>query len=205
MTWLVLSDGAEQQLAGPGALTVQYTIDTIAHQLAQINRFTGAAYRPYSVAEHSLLCADLAQEAGLPPVVQLCCLLHDAHEAITGDMASPVKAQLRDAWTAFEQLHARTLRAHFGLRTAFAEHRAAIRHFDLVALATERRDLVEYRHGCSTPWPVLDTPGAQVHPAGASLRRLWREQRHWGEWRDAFVEQFDNLCAWATRASERDA
>lgn len=56
MTWLVLSNGAEQHLSGPGAQKPQYTIASLAHQLAQINRYTGATRRPYSVAEHSLLC-----------------------------------------------------------------------------------------------------------------------------------------------------
>lgn len=205
MSWLVLSNGAEQHLAGPGALQAQYTIDSIAHQLAQITRFTGATYRPYSVAEHSLLCADLAAEAGCTPLVQLCCLMHDAHECIVGDMASPLKGQLRETWTALEALHARTLRAHFGLRGAFAAHRQVITHFDLVALATERQDLLEYSQGRNAPWPVLDTAGQQVYPAGVNLRRLWREQRHWGEWRDAFIEKYEDLGAWTARIAGQGA
>ena len=205
MTWLVLSNGAEQHIAGPGALVAQYTIDSIAHQLAQINRFTGATCRPYSVAEHSLLCADLAQEAGLPPTVQLCCLLHDAHECIVGDMATPMKGLLGDAWAAQEALHARTLRGHFGLRHAFAAHREAVKHFDLVALATERRDLLAYQPGRNAPWPVLDTPGRQIYAADVNLRSLWREQRHWGEWRDAFLEKYEDLSVWGQRTAGQGA
>lgn len=194
MTWLVLSNGAEQHLTGPHARQPQYTIESLAHQLAQINRYTGATRRPYSVAEHSLLCADLAADAGHSPLVQLCCLLHDAHEAITGDMASPVKWHLREAWAAFENPHAHTLRQHFHLLTAFVAYRRVIHHCDLVALATERRELLPYDPDINAPWPVIDTPGQQVPAAdGYPLNSLWREQHHWTEWRDAFLQRYHAL------------
>jgi hypothetical protein len=196
MTWLVLSNGAEQNLAGPGALQARYTLESVAHQLAQINRYTGATRRPYSVAEHSLLCADLAADAGHTPLVQLCCLMHDAHECITGDMASPVKWHLREAWADFENPHARTLRKHFRLSAAFVAHTRLIHHIDLMALATERRELLPYQPGVNAPWPVIDTPGQEVHAAdGYHLRSMWREQRHWTEWRDAFLERYEQLGA----------
>lgn len=203
MSFITLANGADQLLCDTAV--PRYTAASIAHQLAQINRFSGATRRPYSVAEHSLLCADLAADAGQPAIVQLCCLMHDAHEVVTGDMASPVKWQLREAWTALESLHARTLRAHFGLRSAFAAHRQAVKHFDLVALATERRDLLGYSADRNLPWPVLDTPGQQVYPTDMSLRRLWREQRHWSEWRDTFARKHEDLTAWVQRTTRQDA
>ena len=195
MSWMILSNGAEQHLPA-GTEQPQYTIETIAHQLALINRFTGATRRPYSVAEHSLLCADLADAAGCTPVVQLCCLMHDAHEIVTGDASSPVKWELGQAWGSFESRHARALRAHFGLQCAFTGARATIRHIDLVALATERRDLVPWDPLRHMPWPALDTPGREVPPAAdVDLRRAAREQMHWTEWRDAFLRRYEQLGA----------
>ena len=193
MSWLLLQNGAEQHITGPGALQPQYTIEQLAHQLAQINRFGGATQRPYSVAEHSLLCADLAAEHGHGPIVQLCCLLHDAHEAIVGDVATPIKAQLGTAWAQLEHMHERTLRAHFGLLRAFGVHRDAIKASDLIALATERRDLLPWQPMRHLPWPALDTPGQTVEPAQANLASAWRTHRHWTEWSDAFLQRYTRL------------
>ena len=203
MTWMILSNGAEQHLQA-GAELPRYTIQAVAHQLAMINRFTGATYRPYSVAEHSLLCADLADAAGCTPLVQLCCLMHDAHEIVTGDASSPVKWELGQAWGGFELRHARALRAHFGLQCAFASARATIKHIDLVALATERLALLPWDALRHKPWPILDTPGREVRPAiGVDLRRAAREQMHWSEWRDAFLERYERLRACVDAQAQR--
>jgi hypothetical protein len=53
MTHIITATGAEYHLSGHGPRPVN--AEDIAHQLAIINRFTGATSRPYSVAEHSLL------------------------------------------------------------------------------------------------------------------------------------------------------
>lgn len=189
---LLMARGVEQPLSrDPGVLALD--LHTIAHHLAQINRFAGAAYRPYSVAEHSLLCAELAAEAGCTPAVQLACLMHDAHEALTGDVASPVKREVGSAWMFFEASQARALRAHFGLAGTFAAAHRTVREVDLVALATERRDLLVWHAGRHRPWPELDAPGAVVAPADVHLDTAWRQHRHWSEWRDAFASRADVL------------
>ncbi|WP_200933043.1 hypothetical protein [Acidovorax sp. Leaf160] len=191
--WMLLSDGREHYLSGIDALQNTFSLPSIAHHLSIINRFTGATKRPYSVAEHSLLCADISEQAGHPPHLQLACLMHDAHEAITGDMSSPAKWTVGDAWRAFEQPQARALRRHFGLLTAFTAHAPSIHQVDLIALATERRDLMPYRAGTHAPWPILDTPGNEVPTVSISLTAPKREQTHWTEWRDLFVQRFCRL------------
>lgn len=194
--WIILANGAEHHLTGAGLATNDHDITAIAHQLAIVNRFTGATRRPYSVAEHSLLCADIARHVGAPAHVQLACLLHDAHESITGDMSSPVKWTVGAAWEEFEAVHARALRRHFGALTTFAGYRLQIKQIDLVALATERRDLMPWSSSTHRPWPVIDTPGMQVPPADwVNLGSLKREQTHWSEWRDQLLEQFHALRA----------
>ncbi len=57
----------------------------VAYGLSQIRRWNGQARRPISVAEHSILVAKL-----VPGKHRLAALLHDAHEAIFGDIATPV-------------------------------------------------------------------------------------------------------------------
>lgn len=66
-------------------------IEDIAHHLAHANRFCGATWGTYTVAEHCVLCShhiapDYAFEA----------LLHDAPEAYLCDIPKPVKEWLPD-------------------------------------------------------------------------------------------------------------
>lgn len=63
----------------------------IAHHLSLVCRFNGATREFYSVAEHSVRCADIAFDLGKPYVVQLAVLMHDAHEAYCQDMTRPRK------------------------------------------------------------------------------------------------------------------
>lgn len=194
MSWMITASGREHHLVGASALLNIADPADIAHALALINRFTGHTSRPYSVAEHSLLVAGFAEAAGATPVVQLAALMHDAHEAYTGDVSSPVKWAIGQPWDAFEHAEAMRVQHQFGLRSAMTAARAQIRRWDLTALATERRDLTAYMPGISTPWSILDTPGHEVPACGTSrLNTSARESLTWQEWRDAFSDRLETL------------
>jgi hypothetical protein len=69
----------------------------IAHALANIGRFTGHTEEFYSVAQHSVLAADMAERMyGVEEAKAL--LFHDAHEAYLGDVASPLKRLIIDRY-----------------------------------------------------------------------------------------------------------
>jgi len=201
--WMITRSGQDYHLDGPLCLMPDNAprFRDIAHALAQINRYTGHTHRPYSVAEHSLLVADIAAARGAGPVCQMAALMHDAHEAYCGDVSSPVKWALGVAWTGFEAVHALNVRRHFGLLTAFAAYRAEIKLCDLIALATERRDLSSFDPGNNTPWPVLDTPGAEVQPwprneeGNAPSIARGHIEKHWTYWRDAYLVRHADLRA----------
>ena len=54
---------------------------------------------PLTVAQHSLLCYDLAySQHPKENFLHLCCFTHDFAEAYTGDLSSPMKKLLGDAW-----------------------------------------------------------------------------------------------------------
>lgn len=66
-------------------------IRDIAHSLSHLCRYTGHTNMFYSVAQHSLLVSEKVTGG---PTVKLCALLHDAAEAYTNDLASPLKKWL---------------------------------------------------------------------------------------------------------------
>lgn len=167
MTWLLTSTGRQHYLTGPSASHPDNmpSLSEIAHALAHINRFTGHACRPYSVAEHSLLCMDIARsEFNADAGGQLAALMHDAHECICGDVASPIKQVLGGAWAQFEATHEHALRLQYGLIGLYQEHASMVKQCDLIALATERRDLTPYDPLLHMPWAVIDTFGRRSYP-----------------------------------------
>ena len=187
MTHIITAHAHEVDLRHPrpGALTAA----VIAHHLAQISRFVGACHRPYSVAEHSLLVSDILERQGHGTLVQLAGLLHDGHEAWIGDATSPVKQMLGEAWATLEGPWAHHVRRAFGLVTVFAVHGAAIKHADLIALATERRDLLTHSPD-HLPWGCLH----DVEPLeGVHLMDEGRQAMAWYEWRDAFADRLAEL------------
>lgn len=196
--WITTITGRDHYLTSPAALLYRNapSIGEVAHALALINRFTGHTKRPYSVAEHSLLVCDIVRAHGLPASAQLAALLHDAHEAMVGDVGTMHKQALGIAWLELENLHAHLVREAFGIRTASQAYRAAIKAADLRALATERRDLTGYDAATCRTWPVLDTPDAEVQPLQSiDLMAEPRCAMTWQHHRDAFVRQYEQLTA----------
>jgi hypothetical protein len=187
---MLTASGQDYRLAGPMVLLGNApSIQDIAHHLAIINRYTGATSRPYSVAEHSLFVERLADARGASVTARMACLMHDAHEAYVSDMTSPAKSCLGTAWIGFEALHSANVRQHFSLKTSFASHRALVKTCDVIALATERRDLTAYVAGRNDPWPILDTPGREVLPDAARIDPD-EPPLSWRAMRQAFIDKY---------------
>ncbi len=76
--------------SNPSSLEVD--IRDIARALSRIPRFTGHSRDPvpYSVAQHSILVS----EQTIDSTLALHALLHDAHEAYTGDVVRPFKMEI---------------------------------------------------------------------------------------------------------------
>ncbi len=104
-------------------------IEHIAHNLAHINRYTGAMPEPLSVAWHSVLVSHL-----VPKHLAYEGLMHDAQEAIVGDLAHGIKALCPD----FQRIehHVRIqLASFFNLRS---EEAPQVKDADLRARELER-------------------------------------------------------------------
>jgi len=185
MTWLLTHTGRSFSLGRP--VPSQVCIEDVAWHLALTNRFTGATSRPYSVAEHSLLVCEILERANASPMCLRAALLHDAHEAYLGDVATPVKQYLGDGWHALERGVLGAVQQHFGIFYGQQQHAIAIKHADRVALATERRDLMPAGGG---QWACL----SGVEPVDwIDLRD--REGMDWTDWELAFRIKHAELAA----------
>lgn len=194
MSWITLPDGHEMSLSWPRHDDID--VRRLAHSISQIVRFNGATCRPYSVAEHSLLVLHIARHhLGLDVHGQLAALVHDLHEAITGDQASPTKAEIGPGWGFFEAKMERLVIEKLGLVTARYANTAAIVTADMMALAIERTQLMPSTqpNGMpSTPWPCL----ARVPLINdVNLMSTERTGKTWVDWRDEFVAAYDQLDA----------
>lgn len=105
----------------------------ISHALGNLCRFNGHTREFYSVAQHSCIVADL-----VPEEHKLAALLHDATEAYVGDMVRPLKEWMH-AYQDVENWVWERVCTRFGLAV---ELPSEVRLADLIALATERRDLM---------------------------------------------------------------
>lgn len=121
-------------------LAAEICIEDIAHALSLICRFTGHVRRFYSVAEHSLLVLDIVEkdDRDMGPSYKLQALLHDATEAYMSDLNKPLKSMLPE-YKAIERRLWSVICEAFRIPV---ELPPCIKHADLVALATERRDLM---------------------------------------------------------------
>jgi 5'-deoxynucleotidase YfbR-like HD superfamily hydrolase len=116
----------------------QFTISDIAGALSRICRFGGQVAEFYSVAEHSVHCANIARNDGLSIEVQRAALMHDAAEAFCGDVVKPLKVMLR-GYAEVERRIEDCIGRKFGID--FAAHKDAVREIDRSMLIAERRSL----------------------------------------------------------------
>jgi hypothetical protein len=112
--------GRRLDLLDPSPLDIE--IADIAHGLARVPRWNGQTSGPhaFSVAQHSLLVAELASAASpdWPACWRLAALLHDAAEYVIGDMISPFKAALGLDYRTFEDRLTAAIHMRFGLPPA---------------------------------------------------------------------------------------
>ena len=144
-------------------------IEDIAHGLAYQCRFNGQTNRFYSVAQHSIMVADL-----VPAEYRRAALLHDAAEAYLGDMVKPLKV-LIPAFSDIEDRVTQLIAENFDVD--FSDY-APIKDADLRALATEKRDLMPHsteQWSYLKGYEVLQAPIEPVNPEVAkdAFLRAW--------------------------------
>jgi 5'-deoxynucleotidase YfbR-like HD superfamily hydrolase len=115
--WQRMLSGRRLDLLDPSPLDVE--IEDIAHGLARVARWNGQTLGPhiFSVAQHSLLVEAIGRylEADLTAPERLTLLLHDAPEYVIGDIISPFKTVVGDAYRGVEGRLLAAIHIRFGL------------------------------------------------------------------------------------------
>lgn len=149
----------------------QILLSDVAHGLANVARWNGQSPRRMSVAEHSIIVAQLALNDLALDVVDVdaiklvqACLMHDAHEAYPpGDVAGPLKAYLRTKTSALDDVMLEIQLAivrRFGLSMA-PEIVALVHRYDMQARWLERDQMLV---ACARGWgETLERP-RDPHP-----------------------------------------
>jgi 5'-deoxynucleotidase YfbR-like HD superfamily hydrolase len=121
--WQRMLSGRRLNLLDPSPLDVE--IADIAHGIARVARWNGqtTGAHIFSVAQHTLLVEAIARlrVPRLDRSRRLAVLLHDAPEYVIGDMISPFKAVIGDAYKAVEQRLLTAIHLRFGLPARLPE------------------------------------------------------------------------------------
>lgn len=132
-----------------------FDINDIAHGLAHVCRYSGQCRAFYSVAEHSMLVADVVGEFAYEA------LLHDAAEAFIGDVTRPLKQLLPD----YRRIEASIEDAMIERFRLDRRSKGPVKHADLRVLAAEQAQVMA--PGCAE-WAVE----AGIEPAPVVVRNL---------------------------------
>src|SRR3954470_15402756 len=145
--WQRMLSGRRLDLLDPSPLDVE--LEDIAHGLARVARWNGQTEGAhiYSVAQHALLVEVLARQKvpRLDRSGRLAVLLHDAPEYVIGDMITPFKAVIGDAYKAVELRLLAAIHLRFGLPPALpAELTRLIKAADRAAAYLEATRLAGF-------------------------------------------------------------
>ncbi|WP_322091084.1 HD family hydrolase [Limnobaculum xujianqingii] len=171
MTYLCTVSGRQVDYLNPTADSI--IISDIAQALAHTCRYSGHVHTFYSVAQHSVFVSHI-----VPEEFALEALLHDAAEAYCCDIPSPLKHLLPD-YKRIENRFDWVIREKFGLPPLPSP---IVKRADLIALATEKRDMFIDPH---RTWPVLN----EIEP---STRQIVPHNSHFAE--VLFMARFRELC-----------
>jgi hypothetical protein len=159
-----------------------FPIKAMAHSLSQVNRYNGHGKFPYSVATHSVLVSLLMQELRLGDPFEG--FMHDGHEFVISDIASPWKASLPD-YARLEQFLESQLRKEHGLPPVITE---GCKTADVLARLIEAPQLLP---SGGRDWPDHD----HLRPLAYKMRlQGWRiPELTWQESKQAYLARYREL------------
>lgn len=180
MSVITTASGRHVRFVDPDPDTI--VLDDIAGALSRICRFGGHVSTFYSVAQHSVLVADIVATRGGDRDARRWALMHDASEAYLGDVVTPLK-RLLGGYAELERQALAVIADRFRLPRRIPD---VVLYADRVALHAEARDLCHARgdgHAfidrTLAPWVRPVVPLAPVD-AEAAWRHAWADLEHGG-------------------------
>ena len=144
--WQRMLSGRRLDLLAPAPADIE--IADIAHGLARVPRWNGqtAGPHPFSVAQHSLLVEAVATalHPALTRAERLAVLLHDAPEYVIGDLISPFKAVVGDAYKGVEERILDAIHRRYDLPDPASELRGIVKRADRAAAYIEATRLAGF-------------------------------------------------------------
>jgi hypothetical protein len=170
--WQRMLSGRRLDLLDPSPLDVE--IADIAHGLARVARWNGQTQGPhvFSVAQHSLLVEAIggALPGGDGPAQRLELLLHDAPEYVIGDIISPLKAAIGDAYKAVERRLLGAIRRRFDLQVPSPAVTRLVKRADRIAAQLEATRLAGFSQDEAAR--IFGRPAALPEAASAQIEAL---------------------------------
>lgn len=161
----------------------EFRIEDMAHAMSMQCRYTGHCTQFYSVAEHSMMVANIMQILDLGDPFEG--LMHDGTEAYLSDIAAPWKAMLPD-YKVMEHTLEVKMRQHFGLSDNITP---GCKLADWLALFVEANSIIPSK---AANW--IAPPGIKEQAA-----ELYNSVRVWGYSPRAaklrFLAQFDDYLS----------
>lgn len=158
---------------------IEVDIEDIAHSLSQINRYNGHLDAPYSVAQHSVLVADIyADEISETAGDLLAALLHDASEAYFQDLTPALKNYLSE-YKAIEK----AMTAHIFKRFGVPPNIPAMEVIKVIDTKVRTDEMIE-----RAPWFSYETRGVRNYP-NQRIRAM-----DWWQAKDLFLTRFKEIC-----------
>lgn len=189
--WQRMLSGRRLDLLDPSPLDVE--IEDIAHGLARVARWNGQTQGAhiFSVAQHTLLVEAIARlNRNLDRSVRLAILLHDAPEYVIGDMITPFKAVIGDAYKEVERRLLRAVHMRFGLPGDLAEEIAELIKFaDRGAAYLEATRLAGF--GAAEARRFFGAPPSLAPSVERDYLTPWPAQKA----EDRYLRRFDQLWA----------
>jgi uncharacterized protein len=158
----------------------QIDIESIAHALSMLCRFTGHVRHFYSVGQHSLLGSLI-----IPQDYALEFLLHDAAESYLGDMSRPLKhcTAAGQAYRQVEEVVSSVIRLKFGLPSVQSD---VIHEYDNMMLYAEKEQLMGKLEWSDESSKAHECPDRKVAPVLITEKLPW-------EIEIAFLNRFKQL------------
>ena len=194
--WQRMLSGRRLDLLDPSPLDVE--IEDIAHGLARVARWNGQTRGAhiFSVAQHCLLVEVIARAKTprLDRAVRRAILLHDAPEYVIGDMISPFKAVIGDAYKAVERRLLVAIHIRFGLPSELpAELTRLIKNADQGAAYMEATRLAGFTDREARKF--FGQPPAIAPPAERDYLTPWPAERAESRYMKRFNELADETAS----------